>query len=276
MNAIIFYQNPRLVGSLIDAMEYFLYSFLYNKDVYLLLPGKNPRYRLKVIDIIKNRYSLYPLDNGFESNIVTINSSNLFKLDLKTSVILDYGSIPYLKCRFKTKKLLVISELYTESEYFFFDKKKYNVEYYGEMPFVYSDFKYTMKFLFEFFSPCNQEGEMIYINSPGNDIENDQTIQEYLKVNFPEKEILQKNVKKHKENLFEYFDTYLYYHANKYFDPHPRLFHESSYYNKSIIFENPFNVDDGASRRYKDLIDNGLNERYFSKEDEIVKQLIRK
>lgn len=274
MNAVLFNQNQRLVGSLIDAIEYYLYMFLYNKDNYLIFPGDNPEYKDMVLNLIKNRYDIYP-DNGYENNILTVSHKDLLtKFKFEKCLILDWGSIPRLKCRFRAKELIVISELFTEDKKFFFDKEKYHATYYSEMPFVYSDKFHNMKFLFEFYSKFEQKGDLIYINSPENDIQNDPNIQNYLMKNFPNKQILSKDRKKHKNNLFEHFDTYLYYHANKYFDPHPRLFHECFFYGKEIYFENPDEAKDGAYERYNDLMKNGLENRYFSKDDEVIRLFI--
>ena len=53
MNAVLFNQNQRLVGSLIDAIEYYLYMFLYNKNNYLIFPGDNQEYKDMVLNLIK-------------------------------------------------------------------------------------------------------------------------------------------------------------------------------------------------------------------------------
>lgn len=80
--------------------------------------------------------------------------------------------------------------------------------------------------------------------------------------------------KKHKENLFENFTHYVYCHANKWFDPHPRLFLECTFYDKKIIYNNLFDIKDGSWYRYNDIIKNGIEGRTLTRDDEIIGQLI--
>jgi hypothetical protein len=75
-------------------------------------------------------------------------------------------------------------------------------------------------------------------------------------------------------NLFEHFDAYIYYHANKWFDVHPRLFLECAFYNKDIHYFNKFNVKDGSYYRYHDLMKYGMEDRHLNEHDEIVKEFI--
>jgi len=42
---------------------------------------------------------------------------------------------------------------------------------------------------------------------------------------------------KHPKKFFELWDTYMYIHDGKYFEPRCRLLMESYYYNKNIIYE---------------------------------------
>lgn len=64
--------------------------------------------------------------------------------------------------------------------------------------------------------------------------------------------------KEHPKNFHSFFDTYVYYHMG-YFDPHPRLFHECSFYNKKIIYINKQNIKDGGFFRYKDSLKRDFN-----------------
>jgi hypothetical protein len=164
--------------------------------------------------------------------------------------------------------LVVISEKKTDDPEFFFRKDLYNVTYYGEMPFHYRDEEYRMKFLLDRYKKLKTVDEAIFINSPHNE---DLSFVDELSL--PDKPIIYKT-RNHKDNLFEKFDTYVYYHANKWFDPHPRLFIESAFYDKEILYFNPQNIMDGSFYRYKDLMERGIEGRTLTKDDEIVRQFI--
>jgi hypothetical protein len=136
------------------------------------------------------------------------------------------------------------------------------------MPFHHRDVDYRMKFLFDRYKPLQNIEPAIYINSPNND--------DYLfikKLNLPDKKLLYKD-RIHVDNLFEKFDEYVYYHANKWFDPHPRMILESAFYGKKIHYYNPHKIKDGSLYRWKDYKENGLKNRNLTREDEIVRQLI--
>ena len=139
------------------------------------------------------------------------------------------------------------------------------------MPFHYKDHEYRMKCLFGRYKtiPLNPESGT-YVNSPRNE---DFLEVQYALPHLPRPFIF-KSKTKPEENLFEKFTHYLYYHADKWFDPHPRLFLECAWYNKDITYRNPYNVKDGSWYRYKDLLKNGLNDRILTKDDEIIRQLI--
>ena len=62
-------------------------------------------------------------------------------------------------------------------------------------------------------------------------------IDSIIELDLPDKPIILKSGN-HLGNLFEKFDTYVYYHANKWFDPHPRLFRECKFYGKEIHYIN--------------------------------------
>ena len=78
------------------------------------------------------------------------------------------------------------------------------------------------------------------------------------------------------DNFFEYFNVYIYYHSGNYFDPHPRLPLECTFYNKHVRYFNETNIKDGSYYRFEDLSINGLSNRFLNKDDEIVRQFIWK
>jgi len=271
MNAVIFHMPPtfRLTGSTINALEYFLCAVNYNSQLKLIILNGVSATRRKLINIIHNRYQ--DLDKKWLDNIICMGKYKLIHEKLDTVLVLDYETIRETKGILNANKILVISEKYTDRPEYFYEKDKYNVEYYGEMPFHYKDIEYRMKCLFDKYKPLRSVEEGTYINSPYN---NETLSVKLLFEDFLPKPMFFKSKNKHKENLFENFTHYLYYHANKWFDPHPRLFLECEYYNKEIIYYNPDRIIDGSLYRYHDVVENGLWDRTLTKEDLIIRQLI--
>lgn len=267
-SAIIYYvYNAALNGSILNAYEYFLCAYEHNPDIKLIFLEADDECIDHFTRTIKDRYVLDGLED-FEENVITMPRKNLLRSRFGRLLALDYGSMDKLKGLVCTKELLIITEVMPHQERLIFSKKLYPVTYYGEMPFHYWDEKYRMKFLFDRYKPLSKVDEAIYLNSPEND---DLSFLE--KIDIPDKPILVKE-RFHKNNLFELFDTYVYYHANKWFDPHPRLFLECAYYEKDIYYFNEHNVKDGSYYRYNDLQERGLEDRFLTKEDEIIRRMI--
>jgi hypothetical protein len=268
MNAVIFYEyNQLITGSTINMFEYYLCAYQYNKDLKLILINARRSTIKKFLGIIENRYILDGIED-FNKNIICISKSVLIRMEFDTVLVLDYNTINHTRGLLRADKIIVISEKYTDR--YFYSKTKYNVTYYGEMPFHYRDIKYRMKCLFYRFKPLREINTGTYINSPKND-ENIERLA--LSLGAPEPYIT-KSKTKHRENLFEQFTTYFYYHADKWFDPHPRLFLECKYYGKEIIYYNPIGVKDGSWYRYYDVLLHGLKDRTLNSKDEIIGTLI--
>lgn len=281
MNAVLFYKPPsfRLTGSLINAIEYFLQAVEYNSDLNLVLvigtkSTKTKSTKLFLNEIKNIMIEKYILDHHVcklvDSNIICASKFELPSLKFDTVLVLDYVTIKNTKGILNAKKILVISEKYTELSDYFYDKSLYNVTYYGEMPFHYKDIPYKMKCYFNNYRDLKNVQTGTYVNTPNNE--------NYLKVQdtFPDlpRPMYFKSKTKPMNNMFEWFTHYLYYHADMWFDPHPRLFLECKFYNKQIIYHNPYEVKDGSWYRYHDIIENGLLDRYLTKDDEIIRELI--
>jgi len=268
MNAILFYEfNQLITGSTINMFEYFLAAYEHNRDIKLVIVNISKPTLKKFIKIIEDRYILDGIED-YQKNIICIKRSKLVTIEFDKVLVLDYNTINKTKGILRAKSIIVISEKYTDKYYY--DSSKYNVLMYGEMPFHYKDISYRMKCLFDRFKPLKNVKEGTYINSPRND-EDLSFLSENLNIPHP---VIYKNKVSHTENLFEQFTTYLYYHANKWFDPHPRLFLECKFYDKQIIYLNPHKVLDGSWFRYLDICERGLENRTLNKYDEIVEQLI--
>jgi len=278
MNAILFWVSPtfRLTGSTINVLEYYIEGLTHNSKLKLYLINGTPSFKRKIQKISNERYIFEK--RGWEKamiNIIDIQKYNLPSIEFDTVLIMDYKTINEVKGIIRAKKILVISEKYTDQPEYFLSKDLYNVEYYGEMPFHYKDHNYRMKCLFDRYKPLKDVREGTYINSPHNDdlIYNMDITLFITKYNLPIPFIF-KSKTEPEENLFEKFTHYLYYHADKWFDPHPRLFLECIFYNKIISYYNPNEIKDGSWYRYNDIMENGITNRTLNRDDEIIKELI--
>jgi hypothetical protein len=274
MNAILFFVTPtfRLTGSTINAIEYFLAGFEHNKELKLILVNGTNSFKRKIQKIMYERYTFNQGEwEKAVENIDIVSKYNIPSMSFDTILILDYVTIFELKGILRAKKILVISEKHTDNPEYFLSKDLYNVEYYGEMPFHYKDIEYRMKCLFSRYKPLGDVSIGTYVNAPYYD--NHLKIRLLFSLLLPHP-IFFKSKEKHKENLFENFTCYLYYHADKWFDPHPRLFLECTFYNKEIVYYNPKKIKDGSWYRYHDVMDKGLWDRRLNKNDVIIGQLI--
>jgi hypothetical protein len=267
-NAVVFYNwIGELNGSVINAFEYFISILENGGDIYLLFVNSDKELKNKFIEVFENRYNLDNLP--YKERFIPVKSRRmLLHRKFRKVLILDYSTIFKLKGLINADEIVVIQEKHTKEKDYQFTEG--NVVRYGEMPFQLKDYEYRMKLLFGRFRKLRYTKEGIYVNSPKND--NYSFLDEIIVSKKPKSIIVKSRV--HRKNLFEHFDTYLYYHANKWFDPHPRLFLECAFYGKDIIYFNNYKILDGSFYRYYDLLENGLKDRTLNSEDEIVRKFI--
>jgi len=277
MYAVLYYiyEPLELNGSHINALEYYLTIFEYNPEIRLVLINGSEKSKNELIKIAKNRYYLNDLI-GWENNIDCLsNKVKLIRQGFKKVLVLDFYTIPNIKTLLHSHELIEIAE-FTDPKHapknIEFDRfDKYNARkhtIYGEMPWQEKDVEYRMKMLFTRYKIPREVTPGYYINSPGNPDKS------YLKkLNLENKPIFHKK-RQHLNNMFEHFDEYIYYHGNSWFDPHPRLFVECTFYGKKIQYINNYGVKDGSYYRYNDVCTNGIAGRILSKNDEIIRQFI--
>ena len=263
------FDNKPLVGSLFDAFEYFVACYEVNKEIKFVLLGAKKEDVDYYMQIFENRYDLSGLENIKDNILVIEKRISLVKYKFENVLVVDYSTIYMTRGLFIPKNLIVITEKYTEDRDYFYRKDLYNVTYYGEMPFYYRDKDYRMKFLFNRFRKLKDVKEGIYISAPEA-----VSMSFVSELKLPDKPLLFKTRRKHLENMFEQFDTYVYYHCNEWFDPHPRLMHECYFYNKDLHYFNIHDVKDGSYYRYNDLMKTGIENRTLDENDEIVREMV--
>lgn len=265
MNAVLFYNltphQLRISGVVINCLEYFFTIYEQNPEIKLYILNANENIRQELIELSENRYYLDDL-KFWQENFIPIKYSKIIREKFNKVLVVDYETVN------KTCNLLRADEIIQiqEDDNYKFPHEK--VKIFGEMPFHYKDVQYKMKMMFSRYRNIKKSKEGIYVNSPRN------RNWDFLKyIDLPDKPIVYKE-RSHLDNMFEQFDTYLYWHANTWFDPHPRLFHESYYYGKKIMYYNHPKVKDGGWYRYHDMLENGLAGRILTKNDEIVREFI--
>lgn len=276
MNAILFYNYLNGIhGGVLDFIEFYLCMLEQNSDVKMLIINYNQGFRKALTELIYDRYDVSGLD--FEKNIIGIDCRDLLRIKFNRLLVHDYGTIYKVRGLVNIinneSKIFVVSELHTDNPKYVIDKSLYPedcVVYYGEMPFVYKDVHYNHKFLFSRYKPLQRVDSAIFLHSPNS---NDYGFIKNYKSIFGNRRIVFKT-SKHKNNLFELFDTFVYFHADKWFDPRPRLMHECFFYGKEIVYINEPGCVDGSHFRYNDLMNNGISNRYLTKDDEIVREFI--
>ena len=267
MKAVVFYVTKifRLTGSTINAIEYFLAGVEHNPELKLYLVNGKTRFKKAILKLMSERYVLDGLNI---SNIECIRASKLLTKRIDTALVVDYMTISKTKGLMNCEKIIVISEKHTSNPRYFYDKNRYNVEYYGEMPFHYKDHDYRMKCVFDRYKPLRNVRVGTYVNSPRN-----MHLDQVDLSGFPQPAFF-KSKNTPKENLFENFTHYVYLHANAWFDPHPRLFLECAFYDKTMDYINDFGIEDGSYYRWNDLQKNGLKDRTLTKDDDIICQMM--
>jgi len=268
-NVVLFYiyKPLEITGSTINAIEYFLAIFEHNPDIQLVLINGNEMVRDMFINLAESRYDLDDL--GYKDSIICLSKIKLARKVFDRVLVLDFETIKETRDLLHTKELIVIQEKHTDKEEYTFDEiNSKDITLYGEMPWQVKDIQYRMKMLFHRFKMLTKVEKGVYVNSPRN------KDYSFLKKSaLPNKPIIYKS-RIHLDNMFEHFDTYLYYHADTWFDPHPRLFHECLFYNKGILYENPKKIKDGSFYRFNDMCSFGLQGRILNRNDEVVRRFL--
>jgi len=269
-SALIYHMpHTKLHGAVIDAFEYFFAIYEHNKDFKLILIDSTKEIAESVYKILENRYILDGIES-YKDNVVFLRLIDLITTKFDKAFISSRHTAERVKGLVFANKLIVTSGTFDVDQKILFNHDLHNVVYYGEMPYDNQDIQYRIKILTKRFKPLENVRDGVYVNSPRN--KNMDFLDEMSDIIIGKPVIVK--AEKHMANLFEHFDTYIYYHANKWFDVHPRLFLECAFYDKDIYYFNKYDVKDGSYYRYHDLMENGMKDRHLNEHDEIVKEFI--
>lgn len=247
MDNIIIMDAWALNGALVDAIEYYLYSKSINKDIKLVFI-EHPNYfnvRTVIKNIIDERYNL-----GFDwaDGVVYWNSHiKLIENRYDNILVFDYTTLEHVPIMRGTKIHILYDHEPSKKRLYNILNMHDHIRIYNEMPFGIGE-KYYMKFAFSLYKPLTTSTETSFIDKKEGRI-----------------------VMEHKKGLFD-FGIYEYIHDGT-FDRRPRMIIEASFYNKQIIYDNKQNTRDGSYYRFHDLKMNGVDHRFLTPDDEIIKQL---
>lgn len=268
----------KMMGSLVDAIDYFITIHEVNKDITLVMLNSSIEYKEKLLAFIRNRYDLSSTQfSSLFKNIQVMSYENIRVSVANRVLLLDYYTVRMLYdyCPIVYKKLYIIVENGSEKV---FKKAKF----YTEIPEIFDvdgSKPYIMKMRLDIVKKPKIVKNLVYVNhrpDPSNSHPRDRYKKEHEAVTQEMNEMFGDNwfFKKDSpvDNLFEEFNTFVYYKSSDWFDTHPRLFVECAYFNKEIIYINKENTKDGSWYRYNDLLSNGIKHRMLDTSDEIVKE----
>jgi hypothetical protein len=263
----MFFLHSRVTGTFFDAFEYYLEILNLNPNIYLTIINGTRKGVKDLINLYNERYNIE--NSSWTKNILSISKYDLLKIKYDKVLVFGFDTVYHTKGILQAKEIYVVCGKHSNNPKYRYSKDNYNVTYYGEMPFHKKDKNYKMKFLFNRFKHLKEVHHNIYIYSPRN-----RNYSFVKNLNLPKKSVIIRDENKCIGNVFELFDTYVYYHANKWFDPTPRMLIEAYWYGKEIIYVNDYDIRDGSWYRYKDLQENGLKNRNLDSSDELVRLMV--
>jgi len=275
---VIYYgYNLQIInGSVIDTFEYFYTAWEQDHNIKFILVGANTDSVKFVQDFICKRYNI-------DKNVL----NNIISLKVRDFIVNKFTSI---YCSDSNTMNMFNNNLPLQSEYkhiitefnddkFIFKNRK-GVVYYSEMSDnrVQGDEYYYTKMRFDIIKKPRFHKPVLYVNAPkyGSNKFNDNIkflkhIQSTLELHN-----LNKYISKgpgNTPNIFEEFSKYLYIKTRNWDDPRPRMFHECYYFDVQIDYYNIYNKD-GSYYRYHELMQNGLENRFLTKDDTIVQRIL--
>lgn len=236
-----------LNGALVDCIEYYLFSKSINKDIKLIFI-EHPEYfnvRTVVENIINDRYDItFEWKGGIE---YWTSHIKLIETQYDNILIFDYTTLEHVPIMRGSKIHILYDHEPSKKRLYNILSVHDHIKIYNEMPFGMGVY-YYMKFSFSLYKPLTNQTLTNFIDKKSGRI-----------------------IKQHTKGLFD-FGEYEYIHDGT-FDRRPRMMIESAFYNKPITYTNEHNIKDGSYYRYYDLKRNGIQDRYLTPNDEIIKQL---
>ena len=269
--------NSRINGSLLYAIEYFLFLLYNNYDVKLLIFGMNEN---QICDMINDRYSIknYYLDNiVFTKNSKKCVYDTYKKFKFKNA-ILSAGTFQSLDYIINAQTMHVFNCWMSFSQIKKYPKKE-NIFNYNEIP-VLGDINYSKKIYWDIYKQFDkfENKTLCHITETNKDLNEHDielaglTLDDLIFTGIPPKIKNADFFSSHPMNFAQLFNRF-WYIAKESYDYAPRLLVESFLYKKNIIFQKFNNVYDGASIRYKAIQANCVDEYLLNSNDLIMQRI---
>jgi hypothetical protein len=280
IDAIIFHIFT-INGALFDVLDYYLYAkYLKKKTKLVLIKTQNFMTPEEVYKQIESRYVLKNIK--WKEDIIWIdNHWKMPSLKFNNLVVMDYYTTGILKYTKANHYHLIYdhNDFFTERYKDYIKRSNYTI--YNEMPFGIENVVYKLKIPTNLYKiPLIRDCEKnCYINCNRKSISeleralnltdknilitNYRQLLHELNVNrnplgnsfdrFVEKCNRVKVVKYAPEYFFKLWDTYMYIHDGKYFEPRCRLLLEARMMKKKIIYDNQYDIRDGSFYRWNEI-----------------------
>lgn len=272
----VLHQLWNINGGTYDAIEYaYVLSKLgtTNLIMYRLKDcvfGKNDNLesmKNDILDIIHKKYTLDKPDFNIIIRKGNIIDRNQYKSILAVDSVI-VNKIPL----FLFEKAFILADPYMSNISFYHRVKDLpNVYTYNEMPFFPAKVNYKFKFAFDIYKKYDRLENNTLISYKNDKEPFNKHITKFVN-NATGEEV---SYKWPINDFHQKFNKYVYNNI-AYFDPRPRIFHECAFYGIStnnIIRNIKSENYDGAYYRIKSLQEDGLECRYLTIEDELIRAM---
>lgn len=272
----VLHQLWNINGGTYDAIEYaYVLSKLgtTNLIMYRLKDcvfGKNDNLESMKNDILDIIHKKYMLDKP-DFNII-IRKGNIIDRNQYKSILAVDSVIVNKIPLFLFEKAFILADPYMSNISFYHRVKDLpNVYTYNEMPFFPAEVNYKFKFAFDIYKKYDRLENNTLISYKNDKEPFNKHITKFVN-NITGKEV---SYKWPINDFHQKFNKYVYNNI-AYFDPRPRIFHECAFYGIStnnIIRNIKSENYDGAYYRIKSLQEDGLEYRYLTIEDELIRAM---
>jgi hypothetical protein len=244
-------------GTLLYAFEYYIFLRQYTDLEFFIFDATE--YELtKIKNIFKDRYVF---NHKYLDDVKSAGIREIYDASKRydKAIILDHRTYNTIYPVLKNIHILCYAQNYTPFE------RKDNLTLYGYYP--YQDFDVKEKLQFNF---------TIYPNI--SDVKTNKTLvttlnadKNILKSKYPD--AIFRDTHNHITNIFETFDTLIYYHGDG-IDTNNRLIVEAFYYNKKVILINNGWQNDSVYFRYHDINENGIQSYILTENNKMIKEYL--
>lgn len=256
-----YYPHQKINGTVLYAFEYFTKLYSTDKTIKFYIVDLDQEGRDLFITLFKDRYNV---PNKIFDNIISIKRTQIFKLKLIKSLVLDIRTLQSIY-PFLTGEVKCFSN---EKHNNIKGTRHCNIEYFGSYDYqIYDHFCY-LKLNFDIFKKINNEKtSKVFISSR---VSPDQIDYSIFKTN---KQLYKKRDNAIISNLFQEIDEVIYYHVLQ--DTNNRVIPEAFFYNKEVVLVEGCNIIDSTILRYNDIKQNGLINYTLTDEDIMIKEMIK-